>query len=95
MKTFLYLLISSGGLVSAQADTSVTFSKPEKFELPGQKIVEAVTFGDFDGNGKLDAISGNYPGNLIIRKNTGDGKFKFGQPEPLKINEQIIKLRHW
>ena len=73
----------------------VKFAAAKSHKFADQKMYEAFTFADFDGDGKMDAISGNYPGNLMVRKNTGEGKFAFGPVQILARGEKRIKLKHW
>ena len=74
---------------------TISFGEAKDLALAGQKELEAVTFADFDGDGKVDAISGNYGGNLFVRKGQGDGNLSFAAPVKLQRNGADIKLKHW
>ena len=76
--------------------TTMEFGEAEKFDLPGQKQLEGVTFADFDSDGKMDAISGTYQGNLYVRKGIGSGpQMKLAAPVKLQRAGADIKLKHW
>src|SRR3954463_935119 len=58
------------GLASrAAAFTTNDFGAPIHFDVGGSQ--EAVAAGDLDGDGKVDIVSPNYDGTIVIFKNTG------------------------
>jgi len=73
-----------------------TFNAPEQLQLD-QTENEGPTLTDFDSDGLVDIISGNYGGNLFFRKNIGTKQApKFAPKKKLTLNASTeIKLKHW
>lgn len=73
-----------------------TFKAPEQLVID-QKELEGPTLTDFDGDGLMDIISGNYGGNLFFRKNIGTKRApKFAPKKKLTLDATTeIKLNHW
>jgi hypothetical protein len=46
---------------------------------------------DWDGDGHLDLVVGNFPGSFYLFKGQGDGKF-LPKPEEMKADDQPLKL---
>ena len=85
----------SGSAIKTQAGDLV-FSEAKRIEMPGQKDLEGPEAVDFDGDGRIDLLSGVYRGHLLFRKNVGTKENpQFESPVILKSNGADIKLKHW
>ena len=51
---------------------------------------------DFDGDGKLDIVAGNYDGNFLFFRNEGKTTAPtFASPKKLTADGKPITLNHW
>ena len=74
----------------------VSFSSPERLQVPDMKELEGAEVVDYDGDGVQDLLSGLYSGNLLFRKNTGSNEDpKYAAPVKLQRGGEDIKLKHW
>ena len=74
----------------------VSFKAPQELSLPGFGELEGPELVDFDGDGVLDLLSGNYEGNVIFRKNSGSNAAPvWSEPVKLQRGGKTIELRHW
>ena len=86
----------AASLVSGALARDVSFGPPERLQVPGLTALEGPEVVDFDGDGVRDLLSGNYAGNLILRKNTGTNAApEFAPPVKLQRAGKDIKLKHW
>lgn len=92
-----------GTALSAILCLNVT-AKPESSELADPVLFPAVgkaellgpTLTDYDGDGQLDLVLGNYGGQLFLRPNGGSkSEPEFKRQEALKTAQGEIKLKHW
>jgi hypothetical protein len=88
------VVLSSSAYLAQSGE--VSFSEGRKIEMPGQTDLEGPEAVDFDGDGKIDLLSGVYRGHLLFRKNVGTKENPaFDKPVILKSNGKDIKLTHW
>lgn len=86
----------AASLVSTASAGEISFAPPVRLEIPECTQLEGPELVDFDGDGKLDLLSGVYSGNLLFRKNVGsDAAPKFATPVKLQSGGKDIKLKHW
>ena len=86
----------SAALVSGAAAAELKFGVPEPLQVPKLTELEGPDVVDFDGDGVLDLLSGNYAGNIIFRRNTGtNAEPKYADPVKLQRAGKDIKLKHW
>lgn len=72
------------------------FTAPAKHPTLTVKELEGPTLVDYDADGKIDLISGNYNGNIIFRKNTGTNAAPvYAAPTKLKSAGEVIAVNHW
>ncbi|MEM7014972.1 MAG: VCBS repeat-containing protein [Verrucomicrobiota bacterium] len=77
-------------------EANVKFGQAERLQVPELNELEGPELVDYDGDGVLDILSGNYGGNIIFRKNTGSNSAPtFAKPVKLQRGGEDIKLKHW
>jgi hypothetical protein len=83
-------------------DTSIGSSNSEiklgePVRLPQDaKSLRGPDVADFDGDGKLDLVSGSYEGKIFFSQSTGTAdSLKFRSEVALQTGGQDIKLKHW
>ena len=72
------VVISTGVVVPAQSQTSITFPAPTTFASTGHccPSTVAVATGDFNGDGKLDVVNIDSGSDINVMLGNGDGTFQ-------------------
>lgn len=86
----------AASLVSTASASEINFAPPLRLEVPECSQLEGPELVDYDGDGKLDLLSGVYSGNLLFRKNISTNEApKFAKPLKLQSGGKDIKVKHW
>ena len=91
-----YSTLFTGLMATLVSAGEVTFGPPVHLDVPECTQLEGPELVDYDGDGKLDLLSGLFSGNLLFRKNVGSNAApKFAKPTKLQSGGKDIKLKHW
>jgi hypothetical protein len=86
-----------GQKATSSSATSIQFTAPQNHPIPGATKLEGPSFFDYDKDGVIDLISGNYHGNVFFRKNIGTNETpQYNDPIKLKCADgTLIEGNHW
>ena len=99
MLTTLVLMTLPGGVV-AEGDGGVRFAPPVPISPAAAAKIESILYPtpvlhDVDGDGALEMVIGDLPGNLWVCEKAEGGPMEWSEPKALEGPDGPLKFDNW